>query len=151
MLREKLNKKWSRAELLKLQKPFLQELMNCLGYSWLEQLKETEEGLCPIVGEVCNSDGSPLLWMLTVAGESQETTDPLGATFITEQYPDDTNPKQKLLDEDIENLITRQIFTVAEPPRWIMLFNLDALILIDRSKWSEKRLLRFDRSVLLLL
>jgi hypothetical protein len=144
VLQEKLTKKCTEAELLELQKPVLQELMACLGYNWREDWKETEEGQCPIVGEVKRSDGSPLLWMLAVAGDPQEVTDPLGDSFIAEQYPDELDPKQRLLDDDLETLITRQIFTVAEPPRWLLVFNLDALILIDRSKWSEKRLLRFD-------
>lgn len=144
VLQEKLNKKCTEAELLEMQKPVLQELMACLGYAWREELRETEDGQCPIVGEVCRSDGAPWLWMLAVAGEPQEVTDPLGDAFIAEQYPDELDPKQHLLDDDLETIITRQVFTRPEPPRWVLVFNLDALILIDRSKWSEKRLLRFD-------
>lgn len=143
-LQEKFQKKSTPAERMEMQKPVLQALLGCLGYSWRESIKETEEGQCPIVGEVCRSDGAPWLWMLAATGEAQEASDPLGNSFIAEQYPDELDPKQRLLDDDLETLITRQIFTVSEPPRWLLVFNLDALILIDRSKWSEKRLLRFD-------
>jgi hypothetical protein len=143
-LQERLQKKHTKAERLEWQRPFLQELLGVLGYAWRESLKETEDGQIPVVGEVCRTDGAPWLWMIATTGEAQEASDPLSNGFIAEQYIDDLDPKQRLLNDDLESLITRQIFTVAEPPRWLLVFNLDALILIDRSKWSEKRLLRFD-------
>ncbi|NLD97881.1 MAG: hypothetical protein GX635_12240, partial [Synergistaceae bacterium] len=143
-LQEGLQKKLSPAERMEMQKPFLQELLGCLGYRWRESLKETEEGMCPVVGEVCRADGAPWLWMIVTSGEAQEASDPLGNFFFAGQYPEDLDPKLRLLNSDLETLVTRQIFTVSEPPRWLLVFNLDAIILIDRSKWSEKRLLRFD-------
>jgi hypothetical protein len=36
------------------------------------------------------------------------------------------------------------MFSRAEPPRWVILLNFGTVVLIDRSKWNEKRLLRFD-------
>lgn len=143
-LQEKLQKRIPTEERLALQQAFLQELLGVLGYRCHDSLRETEDGLCPVAGEVRRADGSPWLWILMTAGEAQEVSDPLDDTFAPAQYPAETDPKLLLADTDIETVITRQIFTLAEPPRWLLVCNLDALVLVDRSKWSEKRLLRFD-------
>jgi hypothetical protein len=143
-LQEKLQKRIPTEERLTLQQAFLQELLWVLGYRCHDSLRETEDGLCPVAGEVRRADGSPWLWILMTAGEAQEVSDPLDDTFAPAQYPAETDPKLLLAGTDIETVITRQIFTLAEPPRWLLVCNLDALVLVDRSKWSEKRLLRFD-------
>ena len=44
----------------------------------------------------------------------------------------------------MEEIITRRIFGHSEPPRWIILLNSTQLLLLDRTKWHEKRLLRFN-------
>jgi type II restriction/modification system DNA methylase subunit YeeA len=49
-----------------------------------------------------------------------------------------------ILDVPMEELITRQVFGRTEPPRWVMLVSFSQLLLLDRTKWHEKRLLRFD-------
>lgn len=41
-------------------------------------------------------------------------------------------------------MATRQIFGRDNPPRWVILAGDSQLLLIDRSKWTHKRLLRFD-------
>ena len=49
-------------------------------------------------------------------------------------------PEHDTLDE----LVTKRIFARAEPPRWLILLHGGTAVLLDRSKWHEKRLLRFD-------
>jgi len=65
------------------------------------------------------------------------------AHFVPEQYPVDDDI-QKILDLPMEEIITRQVYGRSEPPRWLILINCTQAILLDRTKWHEKRLLRFD-------
>jgi type I restriction-modification system DNA methylase subunit len=36
-----------------------------------------------------------------------------------------------------------------EPPRWVLLFNNGQVLLVDRNKWAQKRMLRFDLAAIL--
>ena len=42
------------------------------------------------------------------------------------------------------DVISKRIFGLSEPPRWIILGNLTQIVLLDRTKWNRKRFLRFD-------
>ncbi|NCC60083.1 MAG: hypothetical protein EOM12_03905 [Verrucomicrobiae bacterium] len=144
-LQERKQRLHTPVDLWNVQKPVLQELFSALGYAWRESVREMEDGACcPVVGEVKRPDGSPWLWMLAVASDPSEPDDPLGCHLLDRQYPEELDPKVRMLNDDLETIITRQIFAVPEPPRWLMLCNDQILLLIDRSKWSEKRLLCFD-------
>jgi hypothetical protein len=44
----------------------------------------------------------------------------------------------------LEEIASRQVFGRSEPPRWVILVSDSQVILLDRTKWNEKRLLRFD-------
>ncbi|WP_213183089.1 DNA methyltransferase family protein [Desulfosarcina cetonica] len=46
--------------------------------------------------------------------------------------------------ETFEAIVSRRVFGLPEPPRWVLLGNLDQLMLLDRGKWNQKRFLRFD-------
>ncbi|MGM0540496.1 MAG: hypothetical protein ACQERT_15005, partial [Thermodesulfobacteriota bacterium] len=43
-----------------------------------------------------------------------------------------------------QNLLTKSIFARDEPPRWVILAGTSQVLLLDRAKWAQKRLLRFD-------
>jgi len=47
-------------------------------------------------------------------------------------------------DATLEAILTESLFNLSEPPRWVLLLSDAQLVLIDRAKWNEKRLLRFD-------
>ena len=63
--------------------------------------------------------------------------DPLDEQFLPEQY-DDPSLIKLPTDNDAAATISKQIFSLDEPPRWVILFNYSSLVLIDRSKWAEK-------------
>lgn len=101
---------------------------------------EVEDNLhAPIYLEVTRADDTPLLWVL-----------------VSSQADDDENILQgsalELMDASLstpseitnEELITKALFAVDEPPRWIILLGMHQIALIDRSKWSEKRHLIFE-------
>ncbi|MDY0223130.1 MAG: hypothetical protein RBR67_18530, partial [Desulfobacterium sp.] len=94
-------------------------------------------------GGINRSDGSPELWVIEAVNVDDEAADPLELIFLLEQYPTD-GEIQKLLDSPMEEIITRQVFGRSEPPRWVILISFTQIILLDRTKWHEKRLLRFN-------
>jgi hypothetical protein len=97
-----------------------------LGYRLGERVHEFDDGsLLKLAGELSGSSGAPDLWILASAASED---DPLS-----------------LLDETL----TKNVFTAPEPPRWVIVYSETQVLLIDRTKWAQKRLLRFDLSVIL--
>lgn len=98
-------------------------------------------------------DGSPLLWLLeAIPSDDQEQEDPLSLPVQAVQLPPapDSGPLPEKLpqlpgvDESWEEIISRRVFGRAEPPRWVLLMGAGQVLLLDRTKWNEKRSLRFD-------
>ncbi len=52
--------------------------------------------------------------------------------------------RKTLLESNLEHIISKEIFGLEEPPRWIIIISMTRILLIDRTKWNEKRLIRFD-------
>ncbi|MFW5874737.1 MAG: N-6 DNA methylase, partial [bacterium] len=130
------------------QQSFLEKLLEILGYPCQSSIREGPDGtLIPVTGEIAKSNGAPELWIIHAPNLYGEDTDPL------EQAPE---PLQYRLPETSnlptltwEELLTRQIFSRQEPPRWVILVNTCQILLIDRTKWAQKRMLRFDLTEIL--
>ncbi|MCB1809988.1 MAG: hypothetical protein KDJ99_33890, partial [Candidatus Competibacteraceae bacterium] len=73
-----------------------------------------------------------------------EGNDPLTLNPVREQWHGETPPESALLEMNWENIISRRIFAQSQPPRWVLLLSDRQLLLIDRYKWAQNRLLRFD-------
>jgi type I restriction-modification system DNA methylase subunit len=131
-------------ERLNLQRDFQNKLLAALGYEPQSQMVELDDGgNIPLIGGINKDDGSPDLWIIEAVNIYEEEADPLKANLFAEQYPVDNEIKQ-ILDFSLEDLITRQVYGRTEPPRWVILINSTQMLLLDRTKWNEKRLLRFD-------
>ena len=131
-------------ERLSLQREFVAQLLSVLGYDYHNRTVELDDhGSIPLAGGISRADGSPELWIIEAANIYGEDGDPMESHFVPEQYPADDDI-QKILDLPIEEIVTRQVFGRSEPPRWVILVNCTQAILLDRTKWHEKRLLRFD-------
>ena len=138
-----LEKLRGEEKVLKRQRPFTNELLKALGYELTPSMMLTESNAqLPIVGEITDSQGNPNLWILETVSSISNPEDPLEQVIHSEQYPDDDTLQH--LEGTWVEIITREIFGLTSPPRWIILFDFSSIILIDRSKWNEKRLLRFD-------
>ncbi len=123
---------------------FAESLLTSLGYSFHCAERELEDGsFLPTIGEVCKSSGAPELWIIQAVDESCEGIDPFVLTPVEGQFRKH-EPASELLETSFEELLNRQIFTRAEPPRFVLLFSAFQLILVDRIKWNRKRILRFD-------
>jgi hypothetical protein len=124
------------------QREWLTPLLTALGYPWQPDVRPTEDGeSIPIVGELARANGQPELWLLEALDLTNELADPL----LLPAEPGDTS------DDAVtwEDFITDQVFSGPEPPRWVLLFHLGQLVLIERGKWPERRLLRFGFEKLL--
>ena len=103
-----------------------------LGYDLTPETVEFEDGtLLALAGQIARANGQPDLWVLaspaadanTASTAAEDEEDPLAAQ---------------------EEILTKQVFAAAEPPRWVLLYGATQLLLIDRTKWPSKRFLRFD-------
>ena len=143
-LQNQLEKDRDPQSRLQLQHAFFAKLLTALGYAWQPTLKNIgEAGDIPILAEVAHGQ-NPALWVLGAWNSFDDKDDPLNLTLKPEQWLYDHEPQAALLNLSIDDLINKSIFALDHPPRWILLLSDTQLLLIDRSKWHEKRLLRFD-------
>jgi hypothetical protein len=120
-----------------------------LGYTLAPRVRELEGGVyVPLAGEITRRSGEPELWILETLEPSGEPADPLTLPFLPEQVVDAPD-SSRLPAADLENVLTRYVFAAAEPPRWVLLFNTGQVLLLDRNKWAQKRMLRFDLAAIL--
>lgn len=134
---------------LEQQRDFMTQLLSALGYTWSPHIKTLDDGT-PIflMTEITRAKGAPELWVVEVLDPQLESTDPLALTLCACQCPSDSTHLGQV-EWTLEEIVTKLIFGSAEPPRWVILVSDAQMVLIDRSKWNEKRLLRFDLSVIL--
>ncbi len=130
---------------LAVQQRFLQRLLEILGYACHPAFKEIENGFqLPLCCEITKQSGAPELWILEAFDESSDDIDPLALPLSALQYGDNKTHATHANNLSFEEIITRRVFGMAEPPRWAVLVNFAQILLIDRTKWNQKRLLRFD-------
>jgi hypothetical protein len=111
------------AERQALRQKWFADLLGVLGYQLNPDVVELEGGtLLSLAGQITRANGQPELWIIEVLDGGEED-DPLVAQ---------------------EEILTKQVFAAAEPPRWVLLYGAKQLLLIDRTKWPSKRFLRFD-------
>jgi type II restriction/modification system DNA methylase subunit YeeA len=138
-----------------------QPVIEALGYQFSPTSIELEAGIqLPVLAQYQSSDNSPFLWVVEAHDKfDEDNQDPLGLPLLKNQLEkavqnDDEELKKhrKLLkakgaragDLTWQDIISKMIFTQPEPPRWIMLLGNRQCLLIDRTKWAQNRLLRFD-------
>ena len=105
----------------------------------------------PTLARVARSEDSDALWVLEArepGGESGWGQDPLSLTYDSRLYEtSDLALPQK--DQSLRDIINAGIYGQTRPPRWILVMTLAQVVLLDRYKWDEERLLRFDLEIVL--
>lgn len=130
-----------------------QPLLQALGYELTSQLQTLDDNApLPLVARYNSADGSPWLWIAEAHDAEEGSSDPLSLPLLKAQFPADVDPK--LRDNLCKNsrgeprswqdLLSSSVFTQAEPPRFVLLLGNRQLLLLDRTKWAQNRLLRFD-------
>lgn len=105
----------------------------------------------PVLAAFNDAAGDPLLWIveaLAPLGEESDQ-DPLSLTVQPEQWSDDPASTQgaankALAGTDWQKRLSQQIFSQSKPPRWVLLTSPRQWLLLDRTKFAQHRLLRFD-------
>lgn len=133
------------AERLVAQRGILQELFKALGHTLQFQEHQLEDkDWIPLAGWYNRQDGSPALWLLQTLAVDEAESNPLDLTFSEELFTgEEPEEGSRITKSNLED-VAATIFSQDEPPRWLLLFNIYQITLIDRSKWAEKRHLSFD-------
>lgn len=131
-------------------RPWYLDLLRALGYPAQPSFAPLHQGWLPTLCQLRRPDGSPLLWALASTPQGEEE-DPLACSLLPSQL---TSPEpehymdparvQELAARPLEELVGQEVFGLDEPPRFVLLLGPGQVVLLDRTKWFEKRLLRFD-------
>ena len=145
-LNEKMNKEKSLQNRYTLQYEFIVNLYKSLGYDIndnVEYIELKNNVSVPVLHEVKKANGAPLLWILQSIEEYDEEQELLHNSFKDIQYNEEVEYPEEFKEIDFEEIITKYIFSLDEPPRFILLSSYKEIIIVDRSKWAEKRILNF--------
>ncbi|MFH1274586.1 MAG: hypothetical protein ABIJ49_17345 [Pseudomonadota bacterium] len=144
-LRHKLKSERNASERIRLQREFYQDLMRVLGIAWQPHNREiaanTEVPVLSAMGDQ--------LWVLGALDADNEGEDPLSLTLHSNQFFGPGPHHDKLKNSSWYSILNEGIFRQnsphnENPPRWVLLLSDRQGILIDRYKWSQNRMLRFD-------
>jgi hypothetical protein len=131
-------------ERVALQRAWFSDLFRALGYELRPELIELDGISIPLAGQITKSNGQAELWILESLDGGADQHDDDDEGDADEPAGDEVDP---LVSR--EELITKHIFAAPEPPRWVLLYGGTQILLIDRTKWPSKRLLRFDLAEIL--
>ena len=145
-LRERFFQLRSQTEIdVKDQQDFIADILRALGYAYSRFSYELpDERIIPCIYRGNKANGAINLLILETLFDG--TTNSRDTGILSHQILDcqyQSNEEHRV-EESYEELITKQLFGDEEPPRWVMIAGLESIILIDRSKWPEKRMLEFD-------
>jgi len=124
---------------MELSRAFATRLLELLGYAVHPESETLETGAVPLLARVDKPTGEPLLWICEAFCD--EPCDVLETLPVEEQFEALAEPLEA---ENYDAIVTTHIFSLEEPPRWVMLVSPFQIVLIDRAKWAQKRFLRFD-------
>ncbi len=143
--RGKLERERRHDARIALQREFFQRLLTVLGCGWAPRNLPLENGdEIPVLATVSSDSSIPELICLGAYDATYEGLDPLSLTPHRDQFHGDAPPPREILHATWNDIITRRLYAQNHPPRWVLLLSDCQCLLIDRSKWNQNRLLRFD-------
>ena len=132
------------------------EVLTALGYQIATKASkqiEVEPGVTiPVALEMTKQNGAPLMWVILCRNATDDESIMDSTRFYTswQGYDDEEtgySPEkaaEELTHMSNEDLLSKVLFGMDEPPRWVMFIGLNQIALIDRNKWNEKRFLVFQ-------
>jgi len=144
-LRHKLKTERSAAERIRLQREFYKDLLGALGIPYQPENRtiapNTELPVLSTLGDQ--------LWVLGALDANNEGEDPLSLQLHSNQFFGPGPHHDKLKNTSWYSILNEAVFRQVaghndNPPRWVLLISDRQGILIDRYKWSQNRMLRFD-------
>lgn len=144
VMRERSQKERSEQASLSLQLSFAQTLLNALDIPWQPQMINVgKEADIPVLAAYPQAMGAQLM-VCFAFDATKEGDDPLGLSLHKSQWTGQLPHQTKLAHSSWFDLINDYLFKLDEPPRWLLLISDRQVLLIDRYKWLQNRLLRFD-------
>src|SRR5690554_300597 len=144
-LRHRLKSERSAVERIRQQRDFFRELMGVLGIPWQPHNREVAANTeLPVLAALGDR-----LWVLGALDPENEGEDPLSLTLDARQFFGEGPHFDALAGQSwyqiLDQAVLRQVAPHNEsPPRWVLLLSDRQGILVDRYKWSQNRMLRFD-------
>jgi len=134
---------------------FQHALLNALGYDRrftqeVVNIQGRPVGI-PVLARVGRGEDMDALWILEIreAGRFEQWgQDPLSLAYAPELYP----ARELALpaaDTTVRVVIDGGIFNEPRPPRWILVLSMTQIVLLDRYKWADERLLYFELETVL--
>lgn len=114
-----------------------------------------EDAIVPLFGELKSPENKPYLWIFNAVssvkqGNSEDSgyVELLSQPVLPEQFakPENAQFKEYTSNKNVSwrNLLSKHVFSLTNSPRWALLTSVDEWILIDRMKFDQQRVLRFD-------
>lgn len=126
-----------------------QPLLVALGYTLQPQPCELHPGMPVPVWQALGEQGkAPQLVIVPAYNPGQEDDDLLDQQLAACHYAGIPVPPA-FKDMTIAEVISEALFGADQPPRYIILAGLNQWLLLDRFKWPNNRVLRFDWSEIL--
>ena len=123
-------------------------LVTALGYEYHRvglPIALEDEPLVPVLSRVADAEGRDMAWLIEapLEGREDEASDPLGGTFSLEQFAEDERAHAET-ERAIEEIIGDGVFGLRNAPRYVLIFAVSQIVLVDRHKWPARSVLRFD-------
>ena len=137
-------------ERLRAYRQFGYDLLQALGYERKPEPHILADGSAlPVLCRGVGPDGSDRLWIVEALSPGSEdfSMDPLALEVSSDLLPASTS---EMVDQPeawagtYEEAISKGVFGLDQPPRFVLLVSMAQAVLIDRNKWGESRLLRID-------
>lgn len=143
-MREQSQKERNLSKAVAMQRGFFEQFIRALDlpYSASNQTVADDTDL-PVLSVYPNAE-EPKVWVLGALDSLKEGQDPLSLTLAKEQFFGPKPHADKLAGQTWFDLINDVIFKLDDAPRWVILLSDRQAVLIDRYKWLQNRVLRFD-------
>ncbi|EKO3841789.1 class I SAM-dependent DNA methyltransferase [Vibrio harveyi] len=126
-------------------------VLHALGYELKPTSVLIDGAELPVLSAYQDTQGQPLLWIVEAHDLSGDDADPLSLPLLACQLEAVNEESQKVLKQNAQgepltwqDLVSKKVFSAQEPPRWVLLLGNRQCLLLDRTKWAQNRLLRFD-------
>lgn len=126
-------------------------VLDALGYELKPTSVLIDGAELPVLSAYQDTQGQPLLWIVEAHDLSGDDADPLSLPLLASQIATVNEESQKSLKQNAhgelltwQDLVSKKVFSAQEPPRWVLLLGNRQCLLLDRTKWAQNRLLRFD-------
>jgi hypothetical protein len=119
-------------------------LLEALGYKLLPKIIELQSGMpLPVWAAFGDTHQPPRLLIVPAYQPGHEDEDPLDHKLTAAQYRGQEVPTA-LRNLSWLEIVTEALFGTDAPPRYVILVGFKEWLLLDRYKWPNNRLLRFE-------